>query len=70
LRSSSRRSAFNARLDVVNWLTSVNRQLNEKTGWNFFYTGHGTQPALGALATMKFFVPPQNVYYARDGALV
>jgi len=59
---------INAKLDVVDWPTSVNRQLNEKTGWNFFYTGYGTQPALGALATMKFFVPPQNVYYPKDGA--
>ena len=58
---------INAKLDVVDWPTSVNRQLNEKTGWNFFYTGYGTQPALGALATMKFFVPPQNVYYPKDG---
>jgi peptide/nickel transport system substrate-binding protein len=58
---------INAKLDVVDWPTSVQRQMNEKTGWNFFFTGYGTQPALGALATMKFFTPPQNVYYPKDG---
>ena len=57
---------INAKLDVVDWPTSVNRQLKERTGWNFFFTGYGTQPALGALATMKFFVPPQTVFYPKD----
>ena len=47
---------INAKLDVVDWPTSVNRMIKEKEGWNFFYTGYGTQPALGPLATMKFFV--------------
>jgi len=57
---------INAKLDVVDWPTSVNRQLKERTGWNFFFTGYGTQPALGALATMKFFVPPQTVFYPKN----
>ncbi|HEY6430731.1 MAG TPA: hypothetical protein VIZ17_02020, partial [Acetobacteraceae bacterium] len=30
--------------------------------WNFFFTGWGTQPALGALATMVFFAQPVPVY--------
>src|SRR5207302_10895505 len=54
---------INARLDVVDWPTSVQRQERETTGWNFFFTGWGTQPALGALATMKFFAPPTNIAY-------
>ena len=58
---------INAKLDVVDWPASVQRQLNEKTGWNFFFTGYGTQPALGAFATMKFFTPPQDVYHPKDG---
>ena len=57
---------INAKLDVVDWPTSVNRQLKERTGWNFFFTGYGTQPALGALATAKFFVPPQTVFYPKN----
>ncbi len=51
---------INAKLDVVDWPTSVNRMIKEKDGWNFFYTGYGTQPALGPLATMKFFVHGGN----------
>jgi peptide/nickel transport system substrate-binding protein len=57
---------INAKLDVVDWPTSVNRQLKERAGWNFFFTGYGTQPALGALATAKFFVPPQTVFYPKN----
>ena len=49
---------INAKLEVVDWPTSVNRMSKEAEGWNFFYTGWGTQPALGALATIKFFIPP------------
>ena len=37
------------------------------TGWNFFFTGWGTQPALGALATMQFLVPPDAIYKPKDG---
>ncbi|MCC6472049.1 MAG: ABC transporter substrate-binding protein [Alphaproteobacteria bacterium] len=49
---------INAKLEVVDWPTSVNRMSKEAEGWNFFYTGWGTQPALGPLATIKFFIPP------------
>jgi peptide/nickel transport system substrate-binding protein len=49
---------INAKLEVVDWPTSVNRMSKEADGWNFFFTGWGTQPALGALATIKFFIPP------------
>jgi peptide/nickel transport system substrate-binding protein len=57
---------INAKLDVVDWPTSVQRQEKETTGWNYFFTGYGTQPALGALATMKFFAPPNPVYRPKD----
>ena len=40
---------INAQLKVVDWPTSVQMSLNADSGWNFFYTGWGTQPALGAL---------------------
>jgi peptide/nickel transport system substrate-binding protein len=58
---------INAQLKVVDWPTSANMALHADAGWNFFYTGWGTQPALGALATMQFFVPPGAVYMPRDG---
>ena len=41
--------------------------LKPDTGWNFFYTGWGTQPALGALATMQFLVQPNAVYKPKGG---
>ncbi|MCW3475569.1 ABC transporter substrate-binding protein [Limobrevibacterium gyesilva] len=56
-----------AELKVVDWPTSVNMQLKPDTGWNFFFTGYGTQPALGALATMQFFTPPNANYKPKDG---
>jgi len=40
---------------VVDWPTSMGIMTKNEPGWNFFFTGYGTQPALGALATMQFF---------------
>jgi peptide/nickel transport system substrate-binding protein len=57
---------INAKLDVVDWPTSIQRQERDPVGWNFFFTGWGTQPALGALATMKFLAPPTNIYKPKD----
>jgi peptide/nickel transport system substrate-binding protein len=58
---------INAQLKVVDWPTSAQMALKSDTGWNFFYTGWGTQPALGALATMQFFVQPGAVYMPKGG---
>jgi peptide/nickel transport system substrate-binding protein len=58
---------INAQLKVVDWPTSVQMALKPDTGWNLFYTGWGTQPALGALATMQFFVQPGAVYMPKGG---
>jgi len=52
---------INAQLKVTDWPTSVQLSLRADSGWNWFFTGWGTQPALGALATMQFFVPPNAV---------
>jgi peptide/nickel transport system substrate-binding protein len=58
---------INAQLDVVDWPASIQRQEKETKGWNYFFTGYGTQPALGPLATMKFFAPPNNFgYHPKD----
>jgi peptide/nickel transport system substrate-binding protein len=51
-----------AEMKVVDWPTSVQLDLNTDTGWNFFYTGWGTQPALGALDTMQFLASPKAAY--------
>ncbi len=58
---------INASLRVVDWPTSVqmSQQLNSSE-WHFFHSGWGTQPALGALATMQFLVSPNAAYRPRD----
>ena len=58
---------INAQMKVVDWPTSVQMSLKADQGWNFFYTGWGTQPALGALATMQFLAPPNATYRPKDG---
>jgi len=58
---------INAQLKVVDWPTSVQTYQRTTEGWNFFHTGWGTQPALGALATMNFFAPPNAVYKPAPG---
>ena len=35
------------------------------SGWNFFYTGWGTEPSLGPIPTMQVLVPPNPVYVPR-----
>ena len=57
---------INAQLKVVDWPTSANMALKPDTGWNLFYTGWGTQPALGAPATMQVFVQPGAVFMPKD----
>ena len=56
-----------AELKVLDWPSSVQLQLNSDQGWNFFFTGWGTQPALGGLATMAFLAPPVAVYKPKTG---
>jgi len=58
---------INAQMKVVDWPTSVQMWLNSPQGWNFHFTGWGTQPALGALATMQFLVEPNASYKPKDG---
>ena len=58
---------INAELRVVDWPTSVQMSLKPDAGWNLFFTGWGTQPALGALATMAFLAPPVAAYMPKDG---
>ena len=57
----------NAELKVVDWPTSIAMYQKPDTGWNIFFSGWGTQPALGALATMAFMAPPGAQYQPKDG---
>jgi peptide/nickel transport system substrate-binding protein len=57
---------INAQLKVVDWPTSVNMALKADTGWNYFFTGWGTQPALGALDTIQLMMGPNPPYFPKD----
>ena len=56
-----------AELKVVDWPTSIQLYQKPDTGWNLFFSGWGTQPALGAIATMAFLAPPNAQYQPKDG---
>ncbi len=58
-----------AELKVVDWPTAVQTAAaaSPSPGWNFFFTGYGTQPALGALATMNFFMGSNPNYKPKPG---
>ncbi|NJO22426.1 MAG: ABC transporter substrate-binding protein [Sphingomonadales bacterium] len=55
---------MNVELLVLDWPASVQKQQNkvDPSGWNFFYTGYGTNTSLGGLAAMRFHAPPFNTY--------
>jgi len=57
---------INAQLKVVDWPTSARMQLKADNGWNFFFTGWATRPALGALATMQLFTGAGAAYRPKD----
>jgi peptide/nickel transport system substrate-binding protein len=57
----------NAQMKVVDWPTSVQMASSTTEGWNIYFTGWGTQPTLGALATMQLLVQPNASYKPVDG---
>ncbi len=61
---------IDAQLRVTDWPTSVQINEHEDGGWNFFFTGWGTGTALGPLAAMAQFVPPEPAYHpGKNGTL-
>ncbi|HEX2942524.1 MAG TPA: ABC transporter substrate-binding protein [Rhodopila sp.] len=58
---------INAQMKVVDWPTSAQMWMNTTQGWNIFFSGWGTQPALGPLATMQLLVQPNAAYKPKDG---
>ena len=58
---------INAQMKVVDWPTSVQMMQNTTAGWNFHFTGWGTQPALGPLAVMQLLVQPNATYKPEGG---
>jgi peptide/nickel transport system substrate-binding protein len=58
---------INAQIQVQDWPTSMQMFMRGDTGWNYFHTGWGTQPALGPLSVMAFFAPPNATYRPAAG---
>jgi len=57
----------NAELKVVDWPTSIALRRKPDSGWNYFFTGWGTEPSLGPVPTMQVLVPPSPVYSPKPG---
>jgi peptide/nickel transport system substrate-binding protein len=57
---------MNAELKVIDWPASVQMQEKDDKAWNFFFTGYGTNTALGGVAAMRFHAPPFNTYRPKN----
>lgn len=57
---------INAELLVMDWPASVNKQQNSNDGWNFFFTGYGTNTSLGGVEPLRFHAHPFNTYKPKD----
>ena len=57
---------MNVELSVIDWPASVQMSQNTTTGWNFFFTGWGTNTALGGIATIRFSAPPFNTHKPKE----
>ncbi len=59
---------MNVKMEVIDWPASVQKQQNTTTGYNWFFTGYGTNTALGGIAAVRFHAPPFNTYHPKDPA--
>lgn len=59
-------AGINAELKVLDWPATVQMQQNSAEGWNFFFTGYGTNTSLGGLAAWRFHAHPNNAYKPKD----
>ncbi len=57
---------MNVELLVLDWPASVQRMQNTTEGWNFFYTGYGTNTSLGGIAALRFHAHPNNTYKPKN----
>ncbi len=58
---------LNIELKITDWPTAVAMRQKPDSGWNYFYTGWGTEPSLGPIPTMQVLVPPNPVYAPKPG---
>ena len=59
-------AGMNAELLVMDWPATVQKQQNSAEGWNFFFTGYGTNTSLGGMAAWRFHQHPNNAYKPKD----
>jgi len=59
-------AGINAELLVLDWPATVQKQQNSAEGWNFFFTGYGTNTSLGGIAAWRFHAHPNNAYKPKD----
>ncbi len=57
-----------AELKVLDWPSTGQMRQKTTKGWNFYFTGFGTGPSVGALSVMQFFIPPNDGYKSKDPA--
>jgi peptide/nickel transport system substrate-binding protein len=57
----------NAQMKVLDWPTTIAMRQKADSGWNYFFTGWGTEPSLGPIPTMQVLVPPNPVYSPKPG---
>ncbi|MGH7071072.1 MAG: ABC transporter substrate-binding protein [Acetobacteraceae bacterium] len=67
MQSELQALGINAKLHVTDWPTSIQIADTEPGAWNFFFTGWGTEPALGPIATMAQLTGPAPLYYPPKG---
>ncbi|MBI1773783.1 MAG: ABC transporter substrate-binding protein [Proteobacteria bacterium] len=53
---------MNAKLLVLDWPASSQMQQNSSAGWNWYFTGWGTPPAVGGAAALRNLAPPYSTY--------
>jgi peptide/nickel transport system substrate-binding protein len=58
---------INAQLTVLDWPSAIAMRAKPDSAWNFFYTGWGTEPSLGAIPTMQQMMPPNPAYFPAPG---
>ena len=57
-----------AELKVVDWPTSTQMAKTSRDGWNYTFTGWGSETAVGALGIMQDLIPPSMQFMPKDPA--
>jgi peptide/nickel transport system substrate-binding protein len=55
-----------AELKVMDWPTSTQMAKTSNSGWNYAFTGWGSETAVGALGIMQDLIPPSMQFMPKD----